>query len=290
MYPAAFEYHTPTTVAEAISLLDRYKEEAKFLAGGQSLIPLLKLRLAQPKHLIDIRKVSGLSGIREAGGVIVIGAMTTHWMLESSDLLRQKLPILPEAAGQIGDMQVRNMGTIGGSLAHADPAADLPAAILALGAELKAVGPKGERTIKADEFFVGLLTTALRPDELLTEIRVPLPPPRTGGAYEKYPHPASRFAIVGVAALLTADEKGTCQMASVAITGIGPKATKARGVEQALTGKALSADVLKAAAEKAPEGIAIRADLQGSVEYKAHLARVYTRRALTQALERARAA
>lgn len=290
MYPAAFEYHTPATVAEAVSLLDRYKDEAKFLAGGQSLIPLLKLRLAQPKHLIDIRKIQGLSGTREAGGAVVIGAMTTHWMLESSDLLKQKLPILPEAAGQIGDMQVRNMGTIGGSLAHADPAADLPAAILALGAELKAVGPKGERTIKADEFFVGLLTTALRPDELLTEIRVPLPPPRTGGAYEKYPHPASRFAIVGVAALLTVDEKGTCQRASVAITGIGPKATKARGVEQALTGKALSADVLKAAAEKAPEGITIRADLQGSVEYKAHLAKVYTRRALTRALERARAA
>jgi len=290
MYPAPFEYHTPGSVNEAIALLDRYKDEAKLLAGGHSLLPLMKLRLAQPKHLIDLRKIQGLSGIREADGAIIIGAMTTHWMVESSELLKQKLPILPEAAGQIGDMQVRNMGTIGGSLSHADPAADLPAVILALGAELKAVGPKGERTIEAEDFFVDLLTTALQPTEILTEIRIPLPPARTGGAYEKYPHPASRYAIVGVAVLLTVDRRDTIQRASIGITGIGPKAVRAKVSEQYLIGKAPDSDVLRMAAEKAPDGIAIRADLQGSVEYKAHLTRVYTRRALTRALERARAA
>ncbi|MBI3989927.1 MAG: xanthine dehydrogenase family protein subunit M [candidate division NC10 bacterium] len=290
MYPATFEYHTPGSVNEAVSLLDRYKDEAKLLAGGHSLIPIMKLRLAQPKHLIDLRKIQGLSGIREAGGAIVIGALTTHWMVESSDLLKQTLPILPEAAGQIGDMQVRNMGTIGGSLAHADPAADLPAVILALGAELKAMGPKGERTTKAEDFFVDLLTTALQPNEVLTEIRIPLPLPKTGGAYEKYPHPASRYAVVGVAALLTVDRRDTVQSASIGITGIGSKATRARAAEQYLIGKAPDNDALKTAAERATEGISIRADLQGSAEYKAHLAKVYTRRALTRALERARAA
>lgn len=291
MYPAAFEYHRPASVKEAVSLLAKHKGDAKLLAGGHSLIPLMKLRLAQPKHLIDLGRIGRLAGIREEEeGAIVIGALTTHAAIEHSDLLKRKCPVLPEAAAQIGDPQVRNMGTMGGSLAHADPAADWPAVILALGAELKAVGPKKERTIKADEFFKDLLTTSLQPDEILVEIKIPLPHAKTGTAYEKFPHPASRFAVVGVAALLTLDGKGSCQRARVALTGIGPKATRATEVERALEGKALDAKSLETAAEKAPEGISIQADLQGSEEYKAHLARVFTRRALEAALERAKAA
>jgi len=284
MYPAQFDYHSPASVQEAISLLGRLKDDAKVLAGGHSLLPMMKLRLAQPKHLIDLRKVPGLSGIKEDGGAIAIGALTTHYAVESSSLLKQKCPLLTETAGTIGDPQVRNMGTIGGSLAHADPAADYPAAVIALGAELVAEGPKGKRTIKVDDFFKGLLTTALQPDEILVEIRIPAWPAGTGTAYMKFPHPASRFAVVGVAALVTADGKKV----GVGITGAGTKATRARGVEAALAGKTLDAATIRAAAEKAADGVDVQADLQGSVEYKTHLLKVYCRRALEAALSRAK--
>ena len=284
MYPAQFDYHSPASVQEAISLLGRLKDDAKVLAGGNSLLPMMKLRLAQPKHLIDLRKVPGLSGIKEDGGAIAIGALTTHYAVESSSLLKQKCPLLSEAAGTIGDPQVRNMGTIGGSLAHADPAADYPAAVIALGAELVAEGPKGKRTIKVDDFFKGLLTTALQPQEILVEIRIPSWPAGTGMAYMKFPHPASRFAVVGVAALVTADGKKV----GVGITGVGTKATRARGVEAALAGKTLDAATIRAAAEKAADGVDVQADLQGSVEYKTHLLKVYCRRALEAALSRAK--
>ena len=284
MYPAQFDYHSPASVQEAISLLGRLKDDAKVLAGGHSLLPMMKLRLAQPKHLIDLRKVPGLSGIKEDGGAIAIGALTTHYAVESSSLLKQKCPLLTETAGTIGDPQVRNMGTIGGSLAHADPAADYPAAVIALGAELVAEGPKGKRTIKVDDFFKGLLTTALQPQEILVEIRIPAWPAGTGTAYMKFPHPASRFAVVGVAALVTADGKKV----GVGITGAGTKATRARGVEAALAGKTLDAATIRAAAEKAADGVDVQADLQGSVEYKTHLLKVYCRRALEAALSRAK--
>ena len=203
MYPAQFEYHKAATVKEAVDLLAKYKDEAKLLAGGHSLLPAMKLRLAQPKHLIDIGKVSGLAGIKEEGGTLVIGAMTTHYAIESSAVLKSKCPLLPEVAGHIGDPMVRNLGTIGGSLAHADPAADWPAAAIALGAELVVEGPKGKRTIKVDDFFKGLLTTAVADSEILTEIRVPASGENIKSAYAKFPHPASRFAVVGVAAVLT---------------------------------------------------------------------------------------
>ena len=284
MYPAQFDYHSPASVQEAISLLGRLKDDAKLLAGGHSLIPMMKLRLAQPKHLIDLRKVPGLSGIKEDGGAIAIGALTTHYAVESSSLLKQKCPLLSETAGTIGDPQVRNMGTIGGSLAHADPAADYPAAVIALGAELVAEGPKGKRTIKVDDFFKGLLTTALQPEEILVGIRIPSWPAGTGMAYMKFPHPASRFAVVGVAAVVTADGKKV----SVGITGAGTKAVRAKGVEAALAGKTLDAVTIKAAAEKAADGVDVQADLQGSVEYKTHLLKVYCRRALEAALSRAK--
>jgi carbon-monoxide dehydrogenase medium subunit len=246
---------------------------------------MMKLRLAQPKHLVDIRRIGGLSGIREEGGAIVIGALTTHYTVESSASLKTKCPILPEAGAMIGDPQVRNQGTIGGSLAHSDPAADWPAVILALGAELKAVGPKGARTIKAQDFFKDLLTTALAPDEVLTEVRIPALPAHTGTAYVKHPHPASRFAVVGVAAVVTV-EGGHCKAAHVAVTGVGSRATRAKGVEAALAGKALDAAGIAGAAAKAADGIEISADLQGSVEYKRHLTQVYARRALEAAAGR----
>ena len=289
MYPAPFEYHAPQSVEEAVALLDRFGDEAKLLAGGHSLVPLLKLRFATPQHLIDVRKIPGLSGIREDGGTIVIGATTTHRALQTSELVRRKLPLLAEAAARIGDPLVRNMGTIGGSIAHADPAADLPAVLLALGAEMRAAGSGGQRAIKVEDFFVSLLTTALTPDEVLTEVRIPQLSARTGGAYEKHPHPASGYAIVGVAALLTLDTGGVIVRARVAVTGLGPTASRATGVENALTGQAEREDLLDGAARRVTEGLELRGDLQGPPEYKAHLAALRTREALARALARARA-
>ncbi len=282
MYPAQFEYHKASTVKEALDLLGKYKDEAKLLAGGHSLLPAMKLRLAQPKHLIDIGKVAGLSGVKEEGGTLVIGAMTTHYAIESSALLKSKCPLLPEVAGHIGDPMVRNMGTIGGSLAHADPAADWPAAAIALSADLVAEGPTGKRTIKADDFFKGLLTTALADDEILTEIRVPAAAANVKSAYAKFPHPASRFAVVGVAAVLTMDA-GKISKASIGITGAGSKAVRAKGVEAAIAGKAADAASIQAAAEKGADGVDVQPDLQGSEEYKKHLLKVFSKRAIEAA-------
>ena len=288
MYPASFDYHTPGSVQEAISLLGKLRDDAKLLAGGHSLIPMMKLRLAQPKHLIDLRKVPGLAGIREDGGSIAIGAMTTHWQVESSKLLQAKIPVVSDAAGMIGDPQVRNLGTIGGSLAHADPAADMPAVMIALGVEFVIEGARGRRTVKVDDFFKGLMMTAVGPDEILVEIRVPVPPAGSGAAYLKFPHPASRFAVVGVCAALTVDGKGICTKAGVGVTGAGTKAVRAKGVEAGLAGKALDQAAIEAAAAKAADGVDVQADLQGSVEYKSHLLRVHARRAIDAALGRAK--
>ncbi|HXL40105.1 MAG TPA: xanthine dehydrogenase family protein subunit M [Myxococcales bacterium] len=288
MYPASFEYHTPTTLAEAIALLGRYGDEAKVLSGSQSLIPLMKLRLAQPAHVVDLRKVDGLTGVREVQGAIQIGALTTHAALAKSELLRAKLPMAAEAAGQIGDAQVRNLGTIGGSLAHADPSADWPAVLTALDASVVVAGPQGERTLKVEQLILGPLTTALEPGEILTQVRVALPPARTAGAYEKLPHPASRFAVVGVAAEISLDARNTVQWSRIAITGLGSKVTRATGVERALQGKAADPAAIKSAAARAAEGLELRADLSGSAAYKAQLAAVYTERAALRAVSRAR--
>lgn len=285
MYPAQFDYHTPGTVKEALDLLGKYKDDAKLLAGGHSLLPAMKFRLARPAHLVDLRKVPGLSGIKEVGGMLVIGAMTTHWAVESSPLVKAKCPVLAQTAAQIGDPMVRNMGTIGGSLTHADPAADYPATIIALNAEMVLEGPKGKRTIQVDDFFKSLMTTAVGPDEILTEVRVPVCGANVGCAYMKFPHPASRFAVVGVAAVLTV-EGGKVSKASIGITGAGTKAVRARGVEAALLGKALDAATIQAAAEKAPDGVDVQADLQGSVEYKTHLLKVFAKRAIEAAAKK----
>src|SRR5262245_2026205 len=287
MYPAAFEYHAPASVQEALGLLGKLPD-AKILAGGHSLVPMMKLRLAQPKNLIDLRKVSGLSGIREDRGALAIGAMTTHWEVESSSLVKAKCAVLSETAALIGDPAVRNKGTVGGSLAHADPAADYPAAVIALGAEFVCEGTKGRRTVKVDDWFQGLMSTALREDELLVEVRVPIPAAGTGAAYMKFPHPASRFAVAGVAAVVSLDAKGACTKAGIGVTGAGTKAVRAKGVEAGLNGKTLDKATIEAAAQKASDGVDVQADLQGSEEYKAHLVRVFARRAIEAAVQRAR--
>jgi carbon-monoxide dehydrogenase medium subunit len=288
MYPAAFDYHSPKTVQEALGLMGKLGDDAKVVAGGHSLIPMMKLRLAQPKHLIDLRNVSGLKGIKEDGGTLVIGAMTTWYELEASPIIKAKCAVIGETASIIGDPAVRNLGTIGGSLAHADPAADMPATAIAGNFEFVCEGPKGRRTVKVDEWFQGLMTTAVKDDELLVEIRVPALAKGQGAAYLKFAHPASRFAIVGVAAVVTMDGKGTCTKASVGVTGAGTRAVRAKGVEAGLVGKNLAgAGAIEAAAQKAADGIDVQADLQGSVEYKAHLCRVFAKRAVEAAVKKA---
>jgi aerobic carbon-monoxide dehydrogenase medium subunit len=289
MIPAAFDYHTPTSLTEALSLLGRYGEEAKILAGGHSLLPALKLRLSSVGHLIDIGRLTDLAFLKENGGRLTIGARTTHYQVESSALLRQKCPLLAECAANIGDVQVRNRGTIGGSLAHADPAADYPAAILALEAEIQAVSAGGTRTIKAEHFFVDMLTTALQPGEIITQVQVAPFAANTGSAYLKVPQPASGFAVVGVAALVTVDEKGQCAKVRVGITGAAAKAYRAYDTEAALTGKSPDEAALARAAAQATSGVETSGDIFASAEYRAHLARVYAKRALAKAVERAKA-
>ncbi len=288
MIPAQFEYVAPKTLDEAISLLAKNPDEAKILAGGHSLIPAMKLRLAMPQMLIDLGRIKDLSYIREDRGRISIGAMTTHYQLESSDRLRDICPLLPETAAQIGDVQVRNKGTIGGSLAHSDPAADWPAAIIALSAEMVAVKANGERVIKADDFFVDMLTTALQPGEILREIRITLPQGRVGQAYMKVAQPASGFAVVGVAVNLVRDQGGTCTSASIGVTGVASKAYRANGVETALVGSSLDGKAIAAAAAHATDGIDANGDLYASDDYRRHLAQVYTRRAIEAAASRAK--
>jgi aerobic carbon-monoxide dehydrogenase medium subunit len=288
MIPSAFEYMAPTTLQEALSLLATHKDEAKVLAGGHSLLPMMKLRLAAPAYLIDLGRIPALAYIRESGGRLQIGPMTTHFMVESSATLQQRLTALPEAAGAIGDVQVRNRGTIGGSLAHADPAGDLPAVMQMAEAQFKLIGPGGERTISAEQFFVDLLTTALGADELLSEIQLDVPPARTGTAYLKVFQKASGFAIVGVAARVTLGADGrTCQTTRVGITGVAAKSFRARGVEHALEGRAIDEAAITAAAEHASDGVDALSDLHASGEYRLALTRVYAKRALLRALTRA---
>jgi carbon-monoxide dehydrogenase medium subunit len=288
MYPASFEYHRADSVDQALALLTQYGDDSKLIAGGHSLLPVMKLRFAQPAHLIDIRRVPELAGIREEGGAVRIGATTTHAAVAASDVIRHRVPMLAEAAGRIADAQVRNMGTIGGSLAHADPAADLPAVTLALGAELRVVGRRGPRTIPVDEFFTGMFSSALASDEVLVEVRVPIPPERTGGAYEKYADPASGYAVVGVAAMVTLRDGGVVQRARVAMTGYASYAGRLTGVEEALTGKAVTPEQIEAAARRAIEGVEPRDGTGGHAAHKANLVAVYTRRALARAADRAR--
>jgi carbon-monoxide dehydrogenase medium subunit len=286
MIPAEFDYVRARTLDEAISLLTA-NEDAKILAGGHSLIPAMKLRLAAPSMLIDIASINDLSYIREEAGQIRIGAMTTHYQIESSDLLKEICPLLPECARHIGDVQVRNKGTIGGSVVHSDPAGDWPAAVIALKADLVVNNKNGERVIKSDDFFVDLLTTALQPGEILREIRVSKSNGTTGHAYAKMPHPASGFAVVGVAASLSFGDNGICNNAAIGITGVSSKAFRAVEVEKVLNGTKLDDDVISRAATHAAHGVEINGDLFASADYRRHLAEVYTRRAITAARQSA---
>lgn len=279
MIPASFDYESPKTLNEAITLLAS-REDAKLLAGGHSLLPAMKLRLASPALLIDLGRIGGLDYIRDAGGTISIGALTTHATVAASQLLHSSSPLLAEAASNIGDIQVRNRGTIGGSLAQAHPSADYPAAVLALDAQIAVASKSGERVIPARSFFTGMFTTALRPDEIITEIRVP----KTTGAgtvYKKFAHPASGYAVVGVAAVVRGST-GKIDEVAVGITGLGEIAYRATAVEDALRGKPASA--IAEAAKHATDKVEALGDNYASADYRRHLAQVYTRRALQEAL------
>ena len=285
--PAPFDYHPVKTVDEAISLLQEYSDDAKILAGGHSLIPSMKLRLSQPGHLIDIRGIDGLSYIREEGDVIAVGAVTPYIQVLRSDLLKHHFVALTEAAEDLGDQQVRNRGTLGGSLAHSDPAGDMPAVVLALKADIVVQGPNGKRTVQADDFFVDTFLTALESDEILTEIRFKIPPARTGTAYMKLENKASHYALTGCAAMVTLDTDGTCTAASVAITGASTRTTRAGTVEAELVGKKLDEATVAAAAQHAAEGLELVEDIHGSKAYRAQMTVVMARRAILQAAEHA---
>lgn len=283
--PAAFDYYAAKTVDEAIALLQQHTD-AKVLAGGHSLLPAMKLRLAQPACLVDLGRISGLSYIREDSGAVAIGAMTTYVTLAKSAILQQHFALLTDATSVLGDTQVRNRGTIGGSIAHADPAADMTAIILALKADIVVQGPSGKRTIKADDFFLDLFTTALKPDEIITEIRLALPPAKSGSAYTKLENKASHFAVTGCAAVVSLSGDGTCSSASLAVTGASVKPTRASAVEAALTGKKLDEATVAAAASHAADGLELVEDIHGSKAYRAAMTVVMMQRAILQAAER----
>ena len=279
MIPTTFDYLRPATLDEALIALAT-REDPKVLAGGHSIIPAMKLRLAQPKTVIDISRITELAQIREQDGKISIGAMVTHFQIESSELLAEKCALLPETAAQIGDVQVRNRGTIGGSLVHADPAADWPAAMLALDAEMQIAGAGGRRVIAAKDFFVEMMQSAVQSNEILAEIRVPVTPKST--AYVKFAQKASGFAIAGVAAVVDRAKRTV----RIGVTGVAPRAYRAAGVESALRGREISAESIREAAGKASDGIETLNDIHASAEFRAHLAIVNTRRALEFAVSR----
>ena len=287
MYSADFDYYRANSVAEAVRLLTEHPG-AKLLAGGHSLIPLLKLRLSRPSALVDIGPIGALRGIGTQNGTLHIGALTTHADIASSSIVQNACPMLAEAAAVIGDPHVRNRGTIGGNAAHADPASDLPAVLTALGASFTAVGPGGEQTIAAGDFFQGLLTTALGDDQVLTAILVPIRQQGQGMAYVKFSHPASRYAVVGAAASVTVQD-GRCQQASVALSGLVPTPARASAVEGALTGSSLTAQVIADAAGRVEQDLGddVLEDVFASADYRKAMAQVYLRQALTEALQRA---
>jgi carbon-monoxide dehydrogenase medium subunit len=286
MIPGAFEYHAPSSLGEATALLAKLGDDAKVLSGGQSLIPLMKLRLAAPHHLVDINGLPGLAYVREDGGALRIGGLTREADLEESDVVRNRYPLLFDTCRVIADPIVRNLATVGGNLAHGDPANDHPATMLAFGAEVVAVGTAGERKIPIGSFFTGPFSTALRPDEIVVEIRVPSPKPGSGGAYVKMERKVGDFATAAVAVQLTLSG-GVCQEVGIGLTNVGSVPIKAVKAEAALRGKRPDEATIKQAAQLAAEAADPAADLRGSVEYKKDLVRVLTGRALRKAIERA---
>jgi carbon-monoxide dehydrogenase medium subunit len=285
--PASFRYAAPHSVDEAIDLL-RSHTDAKVLAGGHSLLPLMKLRLANPPVIVDINRIPGLDYIREDGDRLRIGALVRHAEVEASPLIRERYPLLYETAGGIGDPLVRNRGTMAGAVAHGDPAADWPAALLALDGEVVAVGATGERLIRVDELYTDILTTTLRPDELVTEIRVPLPRARSGGAYEKLERKVGDYAVIGVGVQLWLNEAGTMGGIGIGLCNAGPTSIKARAAESFLIGKPPAPDNFNEAARLAEAASDPVADDRGPIEYKRAMVRELTRRALNRALARAR--
>jgi len=289
MYSGDFAYYAPTTLAEALTLLNNAKPEVKVLAGGQSLLPLLKLRLAEPATLIDVSQVPDLRQISDSGNTVTLGAMTSYFQAIDSPIVARRTPLIVQTLRQVGDPQVRARGTIGGSLAHADPAGDLPAAALALDAEIHAVSSEGQRSIPAASFFVDLLTTALKPNEIVSSVSfAATDQPATGTAYIKHRHPASGYAVVGIAAVVRLAPDGTCQEARIGITGAGTHASRARGVEQAMVGRPLDPDSVVAATASAADGLDLMSDTYASADFRAHLARVMMKRAILEATDRAR--
>ena len=287
MYASSFEYHRPKNLKEAIQLLKK-KKDVKLLAGGHSLIPAMKLRVSSPGAVIDIGRLKGLDAIKVGKSAIKIGALATHAAIAGSKEIGKSCAVLAEAAGTIGDIQVRNRGTLGGSLAHADPAADYPTVILALDAELVAEGPRGRRKIEAGKFFVDLFTTALKDSEILTEVSVPVMKKGQGGAYVKHKHPASSYAVVGVAAIVTLKNEEVSRV-RVVVGGATPNPVVARGVSEDLVGEKPTAKAISDAANRVAESIEFPlGDLYASGEYRTHLASVLTKRALTEAVKRAK--
>jgi aerobic carbon-monoxide dehydrogenase medium subunit len=286
MFPAKFAYAAPSSLQEALELLE--DPDAKVLAGGHSLLPLMKLRLAQPSLLVDLGRIPGLSYVRSENGQLAIGAMTTYREIQLSDEVKKRAPVLAEAAHEVGDPQVRAKGTLAGALAHADPAGDLPAVALALGGTVRAVGKGGERDIDMDGFFVDMLTTSLQEREIIREVRLKAQAPGTGAAYLKFDQPASHYALTGVCAVVTLGAGGTIASARIGVTGVGPKAYRPAAVEQALQGKSTDEDSIRAAVESVADGIDVQGDIHAGPEYRAHLARVFTRRAVLLAAQRAK--
>ncbi|HEX6899043.1 MAG TPA: xanthine dehydrogenase family protein subunit M [Thermoanaerobaculia bacterium] len=287
MIPAPFDYHAPQTLEEALALLQTHRDDVKVLSGGQSLLPLLKLRLSAAGHLVDIGRIPGLEYIEEQDGSLRIGGRTRESALENSQLIRTRYPLLADTADVIADPLVRNLATVGGNLAHGDPANDHPATMLACRAEVVATGPNGSRTIPIDDFFLGLFTTALEPDEILTEIRIPLPPARTGGAYVKLERKVGDFATAAAAAQVTLSAGGEVEKVGIGLTNAGPVPLRAADAENYLTGKQPTAEAIAEAARLAASIALPNADRRGAVEYKREMARVLTGRALTRAVERA---
>ena len=286
MIPPPFDYHAPKTLPDALAPLGQFGDEAKVLSGGQSLLPMMKLRFAQPAHLVDIGRIPGLDYIKEEGGFLKIGALAREAGLEASEIVRSKYPILVDTASVIADPLVRNLATVAGNLAHGDPANDHPATMLALGAEVVATGAKGARTIPITQFFTGLFTTALTPSEVLTEIRIPSPPPGSGGAYVKLERKVGDFATAGAAAFLVV-KGGVIERAGIGLTNVGPTPIKATEAEKFLAGKKPEEATFAEAGRLAAAATKPGADRRGSVEYKKDMARVLTVRALRKAAQRA---
>lgn len=283
MKPSAFEYFTPATVAEAVTLLERYGDEAKVLAGGQSLIPMMNFRVARPRFLIDINSVRGLDYIREEKGELVIGALTRERTAENSSLVQKLCPILAQAISYVGHVPIRTRGTIGGSLVHADPSAEIPVVICALGGKMRIVGPSGERVLGADEFFVTYLTSALDPVEILVEVRIPVLSPQTGWSFMELSRRHGDFGIVAVATLLIMGENGICRAASIALGGVAQTPLRAETAERLLTGQKITEALIAEAGAKAAEATEPESDYHASAEYRKEMAKVFTRRSLKEA-------